>query len=228
MPDWKSRLELLPWLLAMLVVTSCVHEAGHAWVAWRLGDRREDIRLRKNPFTHRHISWIFTLALPGLLFLFGGPMLGGARPVFVRLAIGPRRMGLVALAGPVGNFLVGFTSIAVLGLLLHLGVIHPIFGPFGQDKFYFGALYAITLSFVLGFLNLIPLPPFDGSRIVAVLLPERIRVLYYKLTIPVLILFVVFAFGAFKGAEEKVGTYTFKVLLWLHDQVLHFRDWIER
>lgn len=188
MPGAQERLAALPWILGALIVTSCVHEAGHAWAAWRLGDRREDIRRRRHPFTWRHISLPFTIILPSILLVTSGMMIGGAKPVMVSTrAIDPWRMVLVAFAGPAGNFFTGVLQMALVVGLLHAGEISSF------DEYYHYLVFGCALSFFLGFLNLIPIPPFDGSRIVAAFMPERVRGFYYSLSIPcIVVLFVAF------------------------------------
>lgn len=195
-----EALKALPWVLGMLVVTSCVHEAGHAWAAWRLGDRREDIRLRKNPWSFRHISIPFTLVLPAILMLTAGMMLGGAKPVRVSTrAIGPWRMALVALAGPFGNFFVAILTMAVLVGLVHAQVLNNADERFGYITF------GIGLSFFLGFLNLLPVPPLDGSRVAAAFMPEKMRRAYYALSLPAIIALFLYFIVVGRMYPEKLA-----------------------
>lgn len=200
-------LKALPWILGMLIVTSCVHEAGHAWAAWRLGDRREDIARRKSPFTFRHISLPFTILLPAVLLLTTGMMIGGARPVRVSTqAIGPWRMALVALAGPMGNFLVAILTMAVLvGLVQAELVVAAKIGGVYVDPIYQYVLFGIGLSFFLGMINLVPIPPLDGSRVVAAVMPESLRRAYYALSLPAAILFMGAFFYLGRSHPEKLS-----------------------
>jgi Zn-dependent protease len=182
-----QQLQSLPWLIGAMIVTSCVHEAGHAWVAWRLGDRRPEIEKRKRVLSWSHISLPFTIILPSVLWIFTGLMLGGAKPVMVSTqAIGPWRMVLVSLAGPVGNFLTGIVSLAIFAGLVHAGQINALSDQLaGKPGAFSFAIMAIGLSFFLGVLNLLPLPPLDGSRVVAAFLPERARnFFYHALSLP--------------------------------------------
>jgi len=198
--SFDRNLDALPWVIGALVVTSCVHEAGHAWAAWRLGDRREGIRRRMSPLSLTHISWPFTVLVPSMLFLYTGMLLGGARPVMVSTeAIGPRKMVLVALAGPAGNFLVGTLTLALIVGLIHGGVISSF------DHIYGYLHLAAGLSFFLGLLNLLPIPPLDGSRVLAAFLPERLRNLYYGLTIYAVVAFFVVFFYLGRRHPEKLA-----------------------
>ncbi|MEE9394192.1 MAG: site-2 protease family protein [Planctomycetota bacterium] len=222
--DWSDKLEMLPWLLGMLIITSCVHEAGHAWAAWRCGDQRAYIKTRMSPLSFSHISLWFTIVIPALLVLFVGFIIGGARPVQVRTSIGPYRMALVALAGPMGNFLTAGFSLAIVTGLVHAGVLLP---SLAFDTHYSYALFAVGFSIFLGFLNLIPIPPLDGSRVVAALLPEKVRNLYYStLTIPGMILllggFLILSYVY----KQEFSAATLRALNGLHRWQLVLRDWI--
>ncbi len=198
--SFDRYLDALPWVVGALVVTSCVHEAGHAWAAWRLGDRREAIRRRISPLSLSHISWLFTVLLPSALFLATGMLIGGARPVMVSTAaISPKKMVLVAIAGPMGNFLVGTMTLAAIAALIHGGVISSL------DDYYRYLHLAAGLSFFLGLLNLLPIPPLDGSRVLAAFLPERLRNLYYGLTIYAVVAFFVVFFYLGRQHPEKLA-----------------------
>ena len=226
MADFETKLRLLPWILGGLIITSCVHEAGHAWAAWRLGDRREYIEQRKVPWTFRHISWIFTIIVPAIMLMLAGFMMGGAKPVRVRVAIGPARMALVALAGPVGNFFVGALSIGIAAGLVHAGVLAPGLMPPLADDLYVGLMYAVMLSFLLGIVNLIPIPPLDGSRIIAVFLPEKVRRIYYGMTVPFLIILAVLFLVLMTTNSALIGRWTAALIGWCHEWTLVLRDWI--
>lgn len=218
------KLRMLPWVLGMLVVTSCFHEAGHGWMAFRMGDQSDYTRKRSNPFSFSHISLLFTIILPSAMMLFFGMMLGGAKPVMVRQAVGPWRMALVALAGPMANLFIGALSMGILAGLVHSGVLAP---SMRLDEGYAFALQAVNLNFMLAALNLIPVPPFDGSRIVAALMPERMRQRYYSFSLPMIALMAGgFLLFYFSNREAFMKAYL-KVLLMQHDGVMLIRHWIE-
>ena len=223
----EDKLRLLPWILGTLIITNCVHEAGHAWAAWRLGDRREYIEKRKVPWTWRHINMWFTLIIPTIMMLAAGFMMGGANPVRVRTAVGPARMALIALAGPVGNFFVGILSMGLAAGLVHADVVAPGLMPPLADHMYVGLLYGVMLSFLLGIVNLIPIPPLDGSRIVAVFLPEKVRRVYYGLTVPFIILLAVLFLILVFTQEELLAEWTTALITWCHEWTLTLRDWIQ-
>ena len=156
---------LLPVLFGITV-----HEAAHGYAAHRLGDDTalRAGRLTLNPL--RHIDPVGTVAMPLLLYLLtsGNFVFGYAKPVPVRFASlrNPRRdMALVALAGPVSNFVQAFFWGLLAIVLLLLGVREPFF--------LFMCRAGISINLVLLALNLFPLPPLDGGRVLTGMLPPR-------------------------------------------------------
>ena len=142
---------------------------AHAYVAYWLGDTtaKEEGRLSPNPFVH--IDPWMSIILPMLLFISGGPVFGGAKPVPIdrrNLKGGPWGMALVAAAGPAMNF--------ILALIAFL-IGHFTGAIYGNDFMSGVALQVVTTN--LGFMvfNLIPIPPLDGSRILYAIAPDGVR-----------------------------------------------------
>ena len=150
--------------LFAVVLCLTVHEMSHGFAAYLLGDRtaKQEGRLSLNPL--RHVD------LVGLALLFTAGF-GWAKPVPVdpRHFQNPKRgMAVTALAGPVSNFI-----LAIL-LLLACKVIYLYTNPGGfLDSIFYAFLYAAQLSIGLGLFNLLPIPPLDGSKVLAVFLPDR-------------------------------------------------------
>ena len=151
-------------VLAALTVIP-FHEAGHALAAWLLGDptAKQQGRLSLNPF--RHFDLLGTLCM-----VFAG--VGWAKPVPVNPSYfkHPKRgMAITALAGPVSNLLLA------LWLLLGARLMYTralTTGDINETLFEFMVSTAL-LSIGLGVFNLIPIPPLDGSKVLAALLPDR-------------------------------------------------------
>jgi Zn-dependent protease len=170
-------------LIILLVLSLGVHEAAHGWVAWKCGDSTaKDLgRITLNPIPH--IDPFMTLILPAMLFYFTGGrmMFGGAKPVpvsFHRLRHPWRDMSLVAIAGPASNLI-----LAVLFMVaFHFVVAHGLYnGAAGTAN---ERLYdllprvlwgAASFNVILALFNMVPIPPLDGSRVMAWLLPESLR-----------------------------------------------------
>lgn len=170
----SSTLYLIATLVVPMVFAIVFHEIAHGWAARALGDPTayERGRLSLNPL--RHVDPMGTLILPGMLKLLGLPVFGWAKPVpvsYARLRSPKRDMALVAAAGPLTNFVLAALSAVAFGLLLRQ--VGPQETPGPSILFLADNLKNfIAINVFLGTFNLLPLPPFDGSRIVRGLAPE--------------------------------------------------------
>ena len=171
------------WFLPVLFAIT-VHEAAHGWIAMLRGDLTayRSGRVTLNPI--KHIDWIGTVIVPGILLITSsGFIFGWAKPVPVNTALlrSPRwDSALVALAGPLSNFIMAFiwAGIALLGAKW-MGPEPMLYGN-GMWLYAMGRA-GIIINLFLMILNLIPIPPLDGSRIVASLLPLPFRFHYLKM-----------------------------------------------
>ena len=162
--DWWGLLTLLISAAAALLCIT-LHELSHGFVAWRLGDptAKNAGRLTLNPIRH--------LDVVGLLMMLVAKV-GWAKPVPVdpRYFRKPKQgMALTALAGPVSNFV-----LAVLAMLISKAIY--LYAPYSaaMDVVFSFCLYTLApLSIGLGLFNLIPIPPLDGSKVLAAFLPDR-------------------------------------------------------
>ena len=159
------------WILPVLIGVT-FHEAAHAWVAWRLGDdtAKHLNRVTFNPF--KHLDLFGTIILPALMLIGSGGrmMFGFAKPVPINPANlnNPRRdMVLVAAAGPISNL--GLALLAAL--LLHTVIIFE--GDF-REWVVSNLINTVWFNILLFIFNLLPIPPLDGSRIAAGILPPTI------------------------------------------------------
>jgi Zn-dependent protease len=169
---------IVVWILPVVFAIT-VHEVAHGWVAKKLGDNTASSqgRLTINPI--KHIDWLGTIVIPGLLLIsFTGFIFGWAKPVPVdpRNFKNPRKdMALVAVAGPVSNLLmaIGWALFARIGVLIQVEAISlPLI---------YSGIAGISINLVLALINLLPIPPLDGSRIVTGLLPSRLAWQYNRL-----------------------------------------------
>lgn len=154
-------------VLGVILFSMTLHEVMHGFVAYWLGDDTAKLegRLTLNPI--KHIDPILTIALPLILAVIGGPIFGGAKPV----PFNPARVryeewgaALVALAGPLTNFVIAF-------------VFFGIFAVIGSPDGILGQVLVTTIVVNLGFFvfNMIPIPPLDGSRVIYALAPDFVR-----------------------------------------------------
>lgn len=155
----------------ILIFSIILHEVAHGWVADRLGDPTPRIsgRLTLNPLPH--IDPVMSVFLPLLLILTGSPIVfGAAKPVPIdpfNLRAGRKDLGLVGLAGPSTNL-----ALAIGATLLFKLISFLPFLPFSY-LLLFLLKTAVFYNLLLAALNLIPLPPLDGSRILGAVLPSQ-------------------------------------------------------
>lgn len=173
-------LDEILFLVPAILIGLTLHEFAHAYVADRLGDRtaRAAGRLTLNPLVHIDILGLILLFIAGF---------GWARPVPVNPYNfrGNMKEGmlLVSLAGPVSNFLVACAAAGLLAVFSHNLVLSTLLKTI------------IYINIVLAVFNLIPIPPLDGSKILAGLLPGRQEWLIYLEEYGVLLLLLLMITG---------------------------------
>lgn len=155
--------------LLVILLSMTLHEAMHAFVGYALGDdtAKAQGRLTLNPI--KHIDPFLTILLPILLAIAGLPIFGGAKPVPLNplnLRYGEWGAALVAVAGPLTNFVLAFLAFGM----------YVLSGQPSIDTFP-GMFLAAAISVNLGFFvfNILPVPPLDGSRVLYALAPEFVR-----------------------------------------------------
>ncbi len=182
------------------------HEVSHGYVAYRLGDptAKKAGRLSLNPI--RHIDPLGTIIFPGMLILLKSPFLfGWAKPVPINPAYfqDPRKgIFWVSMAGPAANFI-----LAAVFYIFFIMLQPSLSGALGTFIW-----FGIFINIVLGVFNLLPVPPLDGSKILAACLPGRLAAQFMGL--------------------EKYG-FIFLILLilmgflgWLFGYVRHFTNYL--
>jgi len=169
--------------LAVILFAISFHESAHAWMALQFGDTtaRDLGRISLNPI--RHIDLFGSVILPIMLYLFSGLLFGYAKPTPVRLdrTRNPRLADLaVSAAGPLSNLLLATIGFAALFILSRI--------PLGQrfEETVRTPLLRINITFILvnvslGIFNLIPLPPLDGSWVLAAAFGERVRIFFLQI-----------------------------------------------
>ena len=165
------------WLVPVLLAIT-VHEVAHGWVARLFGDdtAMRQGRLTLNPV--KHIDPVGTVLVPGLMLLLTPFVFGWAKPVPVKwsnLKRPKRDMALVAAAGPGANLLMGLAW----ALVLRLAVLYHDTMAWMAEPLIFMGIAGIFVNSILMVLNLVPLPPLDGGRVLTGILP---RPMAYRLS----------------------------------------------
>jgi Zn-dependent protease len=161
--------KIVVWIVPVIFAIT-VHEVAHGWVAKLCGDKTAWMlgRLTLNPI--KHIDLIGTIIVPSLMLATTGFVFGWAKPIPVnsRNLKNPKSdMALVAIAGPVANFLMALGWVLFIRLAIFINI-----AEYSMPMLYVGVA-GIMINIVIGLLNLLPIPPLDGSRIVSWLLPRQ-------------------------------------------------------
>ena len=199
---------LLVWLLRALVmlVAIPVHEAAHALVSAKLGDTtaKDRGRLTLNPMAH------FDL-LGALCMIFTG--IGWAKPVptYASRFKNPKAgMALTAAAGPAANLLVAFVAV-----LLYKILYYTLPASAAINFLLLFLEYMASINTMLAVFNLLPVPPFDGSRIVTVFLPQRtyFKLMQYERYIFIAVFLLLFL-GFLDGPLYRLNSLVWDGLMW--------------
>ena len=189
MPELNIISTLFVFVIPVIFAVT-LHEVAHGWVASRFGDQTAKSmgRLTLNPV--KHIDPVVTIVVPVIMYFTSGFIFGWAKPIPVnwRNLGHPRRdMAIVAIAGPAANLL----------MLLFWAMLAKVIMLLGDDSNHLTQLLfimcsiGITINIVLMILNLFPVLPLDGGRILTAMLPRNLAISFSRLEPYGLIILVV-------------------------------------
>jgi len=191
-----GMIQLVSVMAIPVILAVVLHEVAHGYVAWLRGDDTAMRlgRLTLNPLAHVH--WFGTVVLPLIFYMTTGFLFAFAKPVpvnFHNLRDPKRDMALVAAAGPATNVVLALISALLLRLLAwtspesyvaaynNLMSHSPGFAGSLVIPVIYMLYFSVLLNIILAVINLIPIPPADGGRIVHGLLPDEQGKAYIKL-----------------------------------------------
>lgn len=177
--DFNTNILQIFIVLLIALFSVILHELAHGVVAYWLGDKtaKEAGRLTLNPI--KHIDPYMSILVPVVLFILKAPVFGGAKPVPVNhhnLKGKEWGMALVAISGPLTNFLIALISF-LIGYFS--GILRT--NPNSIGFFIFMELVYLNLGFMI--FNLIPIPPLDGSRVLYAISPDFFREILRKMEV---------------------------------------------
>ena len=207
--------ELLLVILPIVLFSLSVHEYSHGYSAMLLGDKtaKKLGRLTLNPI--KHLDLIGPLAI-----LFIG--IGWAKPVPVmveNLSRGRKSLWIVALAGPVSNFIIAIFFAVIFNLFDMSNDIQIVKNTIELSIPYF-FLAMIFLNVALGIFNLLPIPPLDGGNIIYSLLPDKLADYYSRYSGRLMILFIILIFLLIKSYPDIVISPVIGIVNFLIDDAI--------
>jgi Zn-dependent protease len=201
-----------------VLLSLTIHEAAHAWTAYRFGDptAKQLGRLSLNPLVH--IDLLGTIILPLIGAISNLPIIGWAKPVPVNISRlrQPRRdFMLVAAAGPASNLVIAMVAaIAYRILVAGLDSSSELLSRIGPDFLARVLAWTVTSNVWLALFNLIPVPPLDGGNVLAGLLPPpAARFLLGLMPFGFIILYVLMLSGALSALLAPPALFLIELLL---------------
>jgi Zn-dependent protease len=216
-----NTIQKIAVMVLPLVFAIVLHEVAHGWVADKLGDHtaRDMGRLTLNPIPH--IDLFGTIIMPLLLFVItsGRFVFGSAKPVPINpynFKNPKKDMAISSLAGPAANLVMAIVFTFLLRVVIAglEGKVPQAYWNWLFMPLSYMFVYGIMINVILAVLNLIPIPPLDGSRVVYWLLPEKQGAAFYRLEpYGMFIILALFAFGFLGRIMTPIVSFLLTLLL---------------
>lgn len=193
-----SREGLISFLyfLPALLISLSIHEFAHAFVAYKLGDKSQKAlgRMTLNPLAHIDLWGFVCIAILG--FGWGKPVIVDDRN-FKNRAKGNM---LTALAGPVSNLVMAILFTIVLKICMITGVVDFAVSTTTGNVLTNMLVLAIQFNVIFGIFNMLPIPPFDGSKVLFYFLPQKYKGIMYTLetySFYIILIFIITGAGGY-------------------------------
>lgn len=176
-----SKEGLISFLITLpaLLISLSIHEFAHSYTAYKLGDKSQKAlgRLTLNPFNH--IDWLGFIAIALIGFGWGKPVVIDDRN-FKNRAKGNM---LVALAGPLSNILLAIVFTVIYKVLIMTNILNAAFIANSEVLLLLIQMFQLTIIFNVTFaiFNMLPIPPFDGSKVLFYFLPSKYKNIVYTI-----------------------------------------------
>ena len=174
-----SREGLISFLyfLPALLISLSIHEFAHSFIAYKLGDKSQKAlgRMTLNPLAHIDLWGFVCIALFG--FGWGKPVIVDDRNFKNR----SRDNMFVALAGPMSNILLSIVFTIILKILMVIGVVDLAVSTTSGNVLTNMLVLSIQFNVIFGIFNMLPIPPFDGSKVLFYFLPGKYKEIMYVL-----------------------------------------------
>ncbi len=193
-----SREGLISFLyfLPALLISLSVHEFAHAFMAYKLGDRSQKAlgRMTLNPLAH--IDWWGFLCIVLFGFGWGKPVIVDDRN-FKNRAKGNM---LTALAGPMSNLLMAVLFTVILKICMMVGLVDFAISTTSGNVITNMLVLSIQFNVIFGIFNMLPIPPFDGSKVLFYFLPQKFKGIMYTLetySFYIILIFIITGAGGY-------------------------------